>query len=60
MENTVTIDLPPKAMKAYKQMEDLLIAEMQSGVVVAANAAAIPPVATPDTPPAPDSPFRLP
>jgi SNF2 family DNA or RNA helicase len=40
VENTVYVDLPPKAMKTYKQMEKVLIAEVASGTIVAANAAA--------------------
>lgn len=38
--NEVMIELPDKAMRAYKQMEATLLADIESGVVVAANAAA--------------------
>jgi SNF2 family DNA or RNA helicase len=38
--NTVTVDLPPPAMKLYKEMETSLIAAVKDGTVIAANAAA--------------------
>ncbi len=38
--NEVNVELPEKAMAAYRQMEDLLIASVEDGTVVAANAAA--------------------
>ena len=38
--NNILVDLPPSPMRVYKQMEDLLIAQVQRGVVTAANAAA--------------------
>lgn len=37
--NDIYVDLPPQARRAYDQMEDLLMAEVASGQVVAANAA---------------------
>lgn len=40
IENIVHVELPPTARKAYKQMEEQLIAEVESGVVTAATAAA--------------------
>lgn len=36
----VVVDMPPKARKAYKEMEEQLFAELDSGEVEAANAAA--------------------
>ncbi len=36
----VEVELPPKAMAQYKQMEDTLITQVKDGLVVAANAAA--------------------
>jgi hypothetical protein len=38
--NRVEIDLPPKAMKTYEQMEALMIAEVKGDTIIAANAAA--------------------
>lgn len=35
------VELPPEAMKIYKQMEDLMITELEDDKVVAANAAAV-------------------
>lgn len=40
IENVVRVDLPPGARKAYDQMEELLIAELDDGVVTAATASA--------------------
>lgn len=40
INNTVEVDLPPAARKAYDQMETLLIAAIKDEMVVAANAAA--------------------
>lgn len=37
--NDIWVDLPPDAAKLYKSMEDELIAQVESGNVVAANAA---------------------
>jgi SNF2 family DNA or RNA helicase len=40
VKNTVSIELPPPAMRVYKQMEAALLAQIKEGTVVAANAAA--------------------
>ena len=40
INNTVEVELPEKARKIYRDMENLLLAELESGTVVAANAAA--------------------
>jgi len=40
INNTITVELPPEARKAYDQMEDLLITELKEGTLTAANAAA--------------------
>ena len=40
VNNVIRVDLPPDAMKVYKQMEAVLIAQIKEGTVVAANAAA--------------------
>lgn len=37
--NTVEVDLPPAARAAYDQMENLMVAQLAGGTVVAANAA---------------------
>lgn len=37
--NDVWVDLPPDAARKYREMEDLLLTEVESGSVVAANAA---------------------
>lgn len=38
--NTIEVELPPAARKVYRQMEKLLLAEVEGGMVVAANVAA--------------------
>jgi hypothetical protein len=40
IRNRVEVELPPAVMKIYRQMEAFLIAEVESGKVVAKNAAA--------------------
>lgn len=40
VENVIRVDLPPAARKVYEQMEEHLIAELESGVITAATAAA--------------------
>lgn len=37
--NDIWVDLPPNVMKLYKQMEDDMVARLEQGSVVAANAA---------------------
>jgi SNF2 family DNA or RNA helicase len=39
VEENIYVDLPPKARKAYDDLEDELITALEEGVVVAANAA---------------------
>lgn len=39
--NTVTVPLPSKAMAAYKEMKDTMVAELENGTVLAANAAVV-------------------
>lgn len=40
VENTIKIDLPDEAKRVYKQMEELLIAQVVRGMVTAPNASA--------------------
>jgi SNF2 family DNA or RNA helicase len=40
INNTVEVELPPEARKAYDQMEKLLLAQVEEGIVTAANVGA--------------------